>query len=243
MAWITQGNISAYAFGAYAADGQYANTDANAFVDAVKALSDNMVTYIAGSDAAPARTMAALDINLATAEAEVALINKFGIIPSSIISQNSIANTETVVVGITVPANTLVAGMTFGITAAGVGTTGATPGTGIWRVRIGPTTLTGNVAATESLLQTANRTTKNFWFDSIITIRTAGASGTALGPMAFIGGTDPNNLFSLTSILAIAPSPVVVDTTVENKIELTYISGNAGTTLYFDIACIYLLKQ
>jgi hypothetical protein len=60
MAWITQANISAYAFGAYAADGQYANTDANAFVDAVKAISDNQV-IIAGSDAAPARSL--LDIN------------------------------------------------------------------------------------------------------------------------------------------------------------------------------------
>jgi len=158
---------------------------------------------------------------------------------SSIVAAAAIANTETVVTSITVPANTLVAGTTLRITAGGTQTSGATGGTAVYRVRIGPTTLTGTIPTTVSPVNANSQTNVGFTFNALVTVRTAGAGGTVIGQCAASGQvafTAPINM------VGVVTAAVAVDTTVENRVELTYISGNAGTTATFQVACIEIAK-
>lgn len=140
----------------------------------------------------------------------------------------AIANTETVVVSKNCAANELVAGTTYKFTAYATkaGTTSASP---IIRIRIGTTTLTGNIAAT--LTPPVDTLAVPISIDGIVTIRTDGAGGTALGSLQ-----RAVHLAAVTITPAINPSTatVAVDTTAANqKIELTFISGNAANTFTF----------
>lgn len=137
-------------------------------------------------------------------------------------STSAIGNTETVVLSATIPAGTLQAGDTFRIVAGGIHTNDNLSATGTYNVRIGPTTLTGAVAAAATLGYGGSaRTNVEFIVQAQITFRTVGASGTAIGGVAtsFIVSANTNGAIT---------SPVTVDTTVDNLIELTYQSGNAG---------------
>lgn len=139
-------------------------------------------------------------------------------------STSAIADTETVVVSATIPAGTLQAGDTFRIIAGGVHTNTTTPTTGSYRVRIGPTTLTGVLPAVATLAYGGSaRTDVEFMVHAQVTFRTVGASGTAIGGVAtsFIVSANTNGAIT---------SPVTVDTTVDNLIELTYQSGGASST-------------
>ena len=159
---------------------------------------------------------------------------------ASITSAVAIANTETVVVSKTLPANTMRAGTTFRISFSGVGTTGATPGTSEFRIRIGSVTLTGNVPTSYNVANAANKTGYLFKGEALVVIRSDGASGKTIGTITIF--TD--SVYQLfTYLISISTgSPVDVDTTAEKIIELTYKSGNAGTTLTFSTAIIEIVK-
>ena len=158
---------------------------------------------------------------------------------SAIVAAAAIANTETVVTSISLPSNTMAAGTTFRVTGAGVQSSGATGGTAIFRVRLGTTTLTGNIVTTVSPVNANSQTGVGFWFDALVTVRTAGGSGTVIGQciasgqVAFVA---PINMVGVTA------ATVAVDTTATKLIELTYISGNAGTTATFHVASIEIVK-
>ena len=144
----------------------------------------------------------------------------------------AIANTETQVLGYTIPANSTVAGDTYAITAyySRAGTTSASP---VFRVRVGTTSLSGNIAAT--LTPTAFATANNGTVTALVTIRTTGASGTVGG-----GLTDAH---SGTTPTASTTTAVAVDTTANKIIELTAISGNAGNSYTFTYATIQRLNK
>lgn len=151
---------------------------------------------------------------------------------ASIASAVAIANTETVVVSYTAAANTLAAGTTFRVKAfcSQAGTNAATP---TIRIRIGTTTLTGNIAAT--LTGAIGSSAVPSHFEGLITIRTTGSSGTVIG-----------GLTQLKSAVAVATNTltatVAVNTTVQNLIELTFISGQSSNTYTFQVASIEKLN-
>lgn len=139
------------------------------------------------------------------------------------ISNISIANTETVIISVSVPANTLQIGSTFEFDAycTKAGGNAATP---TIRIRVGPTTLTGNIAA--SLVGNGGSSAVASRYRGVATIRTITASGTAQGSL--------NGMKQATTpVVSVNSATVVVDSTIDNLFELTLISGNAANTYVF----------
>lgn len=155
----------------------------------------------------------------------------------------AIANTETVVVSTSLAANYLTAGMSFRIRAAGVGTTGAAAGADTFRIRIGTTTLTGNIPT--SVAPTANNsvTAQPFSFEALVTVRTTGATGTIIGECQALGDNATTGLFTTLNDLSATTATVVVDTTATNLLELTFQSGSAGSSCTFHAATIEVLSS
>lgn len=152
----------------------------------------------------------------------------------------AIANTETVVLSATLAANLLQAGTTLRFRASGVGTaTGATAGS-TWRVRVGPTTLTGTIPASLTGTSAAG-TNIPFMVEAVVTVRTAGAAGTIIGGFVYNANAATGNL-NTTIAVAQVTTAVAVDTTVANLFELTYISGVSTTTSTFHNAVLELVK-
>jgi hypothetical protein len=144
----------------------------------------------------------------------------------------AIANTETLVLGVALPADYMAAGTTFRIRAYGRLTSGATGGSSIFRCRIGTTTLTGNIPASLTIANAALATAAPFVVDVLATVRTAGGSGTAIGNISAVGGVV--GAFTTAGDVSAISATVVVATNAAKRVELTYISGNAGTTATFE---------
>ena len=160
---------------------------------------------------------------------------------SSIVAAAAIANTETVVTSITMPLNTIAAGTTFRAVAYGRLTSGGTPGSSIFRVRIGTTTLTGNIPATLTILNGTSKTNAPFRVEALVTVRTSGTDGAAIGEIDATEGVAVL-AFGVVSEISAVSATVVVDTTATKRVELTYISGNSGTTATFEVAAIEIVK-
>jgi hypothetical protein len=148
---------------------------------------------------------------------------------TNLITQPAIANTETVVTSFTAPANTLTAGMTIR-TKGFASRAGATGASGIARLRIGTTTLTGNITST--VTATSSATAATLYVELVATILTTGATGTT--------GGGAQSFYNNTSVSSITTS-VTVNTTVSNLVELTFISGSANNTYTFRSATIEVL--
>ena len=88
------------------------------------------------------------------------------------------------------------------------------------RIRIGPTSLTGQIAA--SMAFGGTTTASSFMIQGVVTIRAAGASGAAIGAL--------NSVYGTTQVLAVNSTTVSVDTTSTNLLEFTVTSGNAINT-------------
>jgi hypothetical protein len=140
----------------------------------------------------------------------------------------AIANVETVVVAYAAAANELRAGTTFLVKAlcSQVGTNGATPTV---RVRVGAVTLTGNIAA--SLTGNVGTTAVPSAFWALVTIDSVGLVGSVIG-----GITQSKN--AVAPATGVSAATVAVDTTVANRIELTFVSGNGANTYTFQVASI-----
>lgn len=137
---------------------------------------------------------------------------------------SAINNTETVVVSCSFPANSLVAGAHYYASGSGLHTNTTTSTTGIYRIRIGPTTLTGAVVGQLNYAYGATaRTNCQFQFGANIRIVSA-TTGWAI--------LETNQCTQISSSSAVT-TPVVIDTTVANLIELTYESGGASTSEIF----------
>lgn len=146
----------------------------------------------------------------------------------------AIANTETVVISKVFDADDLTAGATFMVRAFATraGTQSAAP---VIRIRIGTTTLQGNIAAT--LTPPIDTLAVGNEFEGFVTIRTAGAGGTALGSLK---RTVHLAAVTVSAAIGITAAPVTVNTTLANqRIELTFISGHASNTYTFRNAVLY----
>ena len=219
-------------------DDSIVNADINsASAIAISKLATQATSTILGN--ATAGTAAPTALSTANLEASPFFVPQS--IRSSVITSPAIANTETVVYSITAPAGFFLAGAMVRIRAHAQLTTGATPGSGVFRCRIGTTTLTGNSAHTQTHAQNANITSLDNFVEIDVTIRTTGSGGTALGAGVGVSkGTA--NAFTVESNPQATTATVVVDTTVQNLVELTYISGNSGSTNTFHVATIEALN-
>lgn len=139
----------------------------------------------------------------------------------------AIANTETVVLSCTIPANYLVAGDTFQLRLSGVGTTSTSPGTGNWRARFAPTTMSGASILAMGPAFTASRTNAGFTVDYEINVYTIGATGTLQAESRCSTNPSVNDLFG-TSLVSTSTATKTVDTTVANLLEFTFQSGAAS---------------
>ncbi len=153
----------------------------------------------------------------------------------------AIANTETVVVSCSLAPNTITASMSFRISAAGVGTTVLVPGNDTFRIRIGPTTLTGTIPATVAPAATASVTAQPFAFEALITCRTAGAGGTIIGVATTLSDNVTTGLFALLVDVNTSTATVAVNTTATNLLEFTFQSGAATSNATFHVAVIQRL--
>ncbi len=154
----------------------------------------------------------------------------------------SIVNAEAQAVACTMPANTMAAGTTFRITASGSITTLTSPGNDVFRVRLGPTTLTGTIASTVTAAAVASITAQPFFLELLVTVRTAGASGTVVGQGIVSGTNVSTGAFTSLNIIGITTVAVAVDSTVQNVVELTAVTGATDSSIIFQNAAIQVVR-
>lgn len=154
-----------------------------------------------------------------------------------IVAPVAIANTFTKVLGYAIPANYVVAGTSFRIKAYGRLTTGGTPGSSVFQVYmpgVNPVTIT--------IANAASKTNAPFVLDALVTIRTIGASGTAVASMSVHGGTTIVP-FTPTGDVATPSATVLYNSTIAGNVEFFYTSGNAGSTATFEEVTIELVAM
>lgn len=154
-----------------------------------------------------------------------------GALKGALTGDSAVGAAETVIASTSIPANFARVGTSFYV-SAGCNQTGVNAASPIMRVRVGPTTLTGQIAATLTGISGATGgATASLW-GGIVTIRTVGATGTIIGSLWQIkrngGGVE-------CSVLG---ATVTVDFTAANLIELTFESGNAANTYTFREAVV-----
>lgn len=133
-----------------------------------------------------------------------------------------VANTtaERRLAAITVPPAFFVPGGGIHLKAAGIaGNSNSTP-TMTWRLRVGPTTLTGVIVGSLAFAASASRPATTPWFlDLILNCRSFGATGTLMAAMSIQHTMNPTaGLLSISNPTA----AVTVDTTKQNLVELTF---------------------
>ena len=152
----------------------------------------------------------------------------------------AINSTETVLASLSLPASSIKAGHSYRIRASGV-CTSTVANASNFRVRIGTTTLTGAIAAVVTPTAAVSGTNIPFSVDLIVTVRTIGASGTAIG-----SGTLLNNGVTGVSAAAVVvgqvTTAITVDSTVANLLELTYQAAAVTTTCTFHNAVIEIVR-
>lgn len=154
------------------------------------------------------------------------------------------STTEKQIVGFTIPANFMLAGTTFRIHAFGKMTVSGSGTAVTFRIRIGSTTLTGNIPVSIALTDGAI-TTGEFVVDALVTVRTNGAAGTVTGSMIIFQDTAkaPFTPGNATFIDAIDGATVAVDTTATKTVEFTIQTANAGNTAVVYVATIEVVKM
>lgn len=147
----------------------------------------------------------------------------------------TITTTQTQVVGITVPANTFTVGSVYEFDIWG-NVTSSAANTVTMRLRVGTTTLTGNIIANVAPTATTTASNNSFHLTGTVTVRTVGASGTIIGGIQFIGqDTQP---FTVRLRASQETATVTVDTTVANILEATIVTGGATTSVTVQQASI-----
>lgn len=141
-----------------------------------------------------------------------------------------ITTTETQVKGITIPANSLVVGSVYRIEAwANVTSSAANVVT--FRVRLGPTTLTGAVVDSINPTATTTAAGESIRIEALVTVRSVGATGTVIGGVLMVGGA--SQPFSVATRVDQNSATTTIDTTVANVLELTARTAAGTTTVTF----------
>ena len=151
----------------------------------------------------------------------------------------NITTSQTQVVGITIPANSLAAGATYRIRAYGICTSSGTNAVTM-RARCGASTLTGSILEDVNPTATATASADAFMVEALITFRTIGATAAVMCTMAVTGGG--SQPFSNPTRVDATTSTVAVDTTASRILELTAVTAAAGTSVNFLAAVIEQLR-
>jgi hypothetical protein len=167
---------------------------------------------------------------------------------ASLIAQKSIinSNAETqVLISEPIPANFLIAGTSFLIKAKGLLNTYSTPPSLTIRARVGPVTLVGNIATSVVLIPSASLTTKPFWIEFLIIVRTVGANGTMIGNGEGAGSIGTTGAFYYLGTTTVATAAINTIAVEGNYVELTaqFNTANAQNIVTFDNAVIMLVKR
>jgi hypothetical protein len=227
------GTPSTQAFGDAAATGSGPAASMTDHKHAMPALGSGATNAAAGNDArlSDARTPTAhASTHLPTGSDPV---DKFSQSALGTLDQ-AIANTETVVTARVFAANELAAGQVYKFEAWAT-RAGAASASEVIRIRIGTTTLTGNIAAT--LTPPVSTLAVPIKIEGLLRIVAGGSGGTARGEL-----DRAQHLAAVTIQPAINPSTatVAVNTTTANmRVELTFISGSATNTYTFRNAVMY----
>ena len=150
---------------------------------------------------------------------------------------------ETRLIGFTLPANTLVAGTVIHFTLHGCYTAAASgPGNITFRIRIGATTLTGNIAAELTGALTSNIYCSPYTIQGIFTVRSAGGSGVVLGEIIVLSAKP---LMPTTYFATGYPfDTTTADTTASRELEMTAMFSVKDAINYINVqnADIYIVK-
>jgi len=153
----------------------------------------------------------------------------------------AINTTETIVTSATLAANSLKVGTTFRVYASGTCTSSAANASN-FRIRIGTAgTSADAVAAVITPTAATSGTNVPFYLEFTVTIRSIGSSGTVLG----VGNLQNNGTTGVTAasqVVAQTTATVTVNTTVQNIIQLSYVSAATTTTSTFYTGVITLAK-
>ncbi len=169
-----------------------------------------------------------------------------GGVASIIAASAAIVDTETQVVAATMPAGILQAGTVLRFKAFGFITSTA-DNVVTFRVRIGTTTLTGNIPASLAVHcgNSGTVTAAGFILEVTVTIRTAGAGGTCYGVgyvLSLSSGSAVSQALALANEL-FTPASVAVDTTAIKIAELTCVTAVNTTAVTFQSATLEVVKM
>ena len=150
----------------------------------------------------------------------------------------AITTTETKLASFVIPANTMAAGTSFRITLFGTCTSTAANTSNI-RVRLGTAGTTADaVVALVAPVAATTGTNVPFSVTMLVTIRTAGAAGTAAGSGMLTNFAYSTGIATNGVSVGTPTSGVAVNTTVANTIQVSYASTAATTSSIFQLATI-----
>lgn len=169
-----------------------------------------------------------------------------GGIASIVAATAGITTTQTQVVGATIPAALLQAGTVLRFRVFGF-ITSTVDNIVTLRVRLGPTTLTGNIPASLAAHcgNSGTVTAAGFVAELLLTVRTAGGSGTCYASGFVISaatGAAVTQAFANSTDIFV-PASVAVDTTVANVAEFTVLTAAATTTVTCQTCSVEIVKM
>ena len=150
----------------------------------------------------------------------------------------TVGTTETSIVTLAIPASVMTVGTTWRLAMWGVGTTVVSGNVNL-RVRLGTATLTGNVMTSINPVISATGSGKGFFFNSLVTVRSIGTSGSGIGECAIFG--DATTPYADNSVSAITATSAI-NTLVANLLEITGIISPLSNTITVQLAEIFTLR-
>lgn len=155
-------------------------------------------------------------------------------------ANESTTTTEEQSIGRTFDANTLAVGTCIQLEGWYTITSTAS-NTVTFRVRIGSTTLTGTVATQVAPTATTSASDHSVRVSALVTIRSVGASGSAIAGISFVGIETGSQPFTVGHRADQETATITVDTTASKIVELTVVASGANTTIVCRQAYIHII--
>lgn len=194
-------------------------------------------SLIVGNDLSGNTTAALVNNGTYAASAPLQLAENLGlaVAPVPVVTTPAtVAATETVIHQIALPANALLVGTTFRVRAHGT-ISAAAAGTFAARVRLGTAGSSADVQVCGTALSGSVIAAIGWSVDAVVTVRTIGVGGTALGNLAQILGATP--------LLTAQTATVAVNTTVADFLSITVQGGGTTPVITIVNAFIDIIKQ
>jgi hypothetical protein len=156
----------------------------------------------------------------------------------------TVTNSEISVLSTTVPANTFQVGTTYRITAHGEAITIVNTDSFQFKLRIGPTTLTGSVIVDSGILPLNSFTGgAPFKIESVVTVTSIGSSANGIGSFQTLSsGPVSTGFCSSDFVFNNRCNTSAFNSTVSNLVELTALTTAATSSFKVQIALIELVK-